>query len=132
MLSEKGEWKEVDDWFAYAKTLPTIAEEMKNLPRPQSMDKTVYLLHMPPARLGLDKCANGTEVGSKAIYDFIDKNQPLLTLHGHIHESPRMTGKWSAQLGKSVCIQPGQLDDFAYVVIDLESMNYERFLLGKP
>ena len=130
VLSERGGWKEIENWVAYAKKLPTIEEEMKNLARPKDMAKAVYVIHMPPARLGLDKCSNGDEVGSKAIFKFIEKNEPLLTLHGHIHESPRMTGKWFAEVGRTVCIQPGQLGELAYVVIDLDEMKYERFLVG--
>jgi Icc-related predicted phosphoesterase len=38
-----------------------------------------------------------------------------------------MTGTWYNEIGKTVCIQPGQLDDFTYVVIDLESMKFDRF-----
>lgn len=131
LLSEKGKWKEIDDWFAYAKTLPTIEDEMERLVHPKNMAKTVYVIHMPPARLGLDKCSHGAEVGSQAIYHFIEKNQPLLTLHGHIHESPRMTGKWFAEIGRTVCIQPGQLEELSYVTIDLSTMEYERFALKK-
>ena len=129
LLSEKDGWKEIDSWFAFAKTLPTIEDEMKNLVRPRDMSKAVYIIHMPPACLGLDKCSHGAEVGSKAIYNFIEKHQPLLTLHGHIHESPRMTGKWFAEVGRTVCIQPGQLHELSYAVVDLDRMEYERFLV---
>jgi len=129
LFSENNKWKEVDDWFSYAKTLPTIEEEMEHLIRPKDMAKTVYVIHMPPALLGLDKCSHGAEVGSKAIFKFIEKNQPLLTLHGHIHESSLMTGKWFSELGKTICIQPGQLRELSYVVIDLDQMKYERFLV---
>ena len=129
LLSENNKWKEVDDWFSYAKTLPTIEGEMEHLIRPKDMAKTVYVIHMPPALLGLDKCSHGAEVGSKAIFKFIEKNQPLLTLHGHIHESSLMTGKWFSELGKTICIQPGQLRELSYVVIDLDQMKYERFLV---
>lgn len=130
LFSENNKWKEIDDWFTYAKTLPTIEDEMERLVRPKNISKAVYVIHMPPAQLGLDKCSHGAEVGSKAIYNFIEKNQPLLTLHGHIHESPRMTGKWFAELGSTVCIQPGQLSDLSYVMIDLNQMKYEQFLVN--
>jgi uncharacterized protein len=128
LLSTPGSWKELDDWFAYAHSLPTIEEELSKLPYPGNLQNSVYVIHMPPARLGLDKCYNGSEVGSRAICDFIVKHQPKLTLHGHIHESPVMTGKWYDKIGKTICIQPGQLDDFTYVAIDLETMKYDRFL----
>jgi len=81
---------------------------------------------MPPSRLGLDVCANSSEVGSKAIYNFLERNQPLLSLHGHIHESPETSGRWHAKLGDTLCIQPGQLTPFTYVTIDLQTMELER------
>ena len=126
LLSTQYGFKEIKDWLAYAKSLPTIEDELAKLVRPENMRAAIYVIHMPPARLGLDKCINGMEVGSEAVYDFIEKNQPLLTLHGHIHESPQMTGKWFAELVKTICLQPGQLDDFTYVTIDLDSMQFEK------
>jgi Icc-related predicted phosphoesterase len=81
---------------------------------------------MPPYNLGLDTCGHGEEVGSKAVYNFISEHQPLLSLHGHIHESPEVSGKWHAKLGNTVCIQPGQLTSFTYVTIDLHSMKFDR------
>lgn len=41
-------------------------------------------------------------VGSKAVRKSIDKYQPRLGLHGHIHES-----RGSQKLGKTVCLNPG-------------------------
>ncbi|MBU4491140.1 MAG: hypothetical protein KKD69_01600 [Euryarchaeota archaeon] len=84
------------------------------------------VIHIPPNRLGLDRCYDGSEAGSKAIYNFLKKYQPKLSLHGHIHESPEVTGRWYAQLGRTICIQPGQLNEFTYVTIDLSTMKFER------
>ncbi|MCI0399637.1 MAG: metallophosphoesterase [Chloroflexi bacterium] len=126
LLSTPGGWQDIPDWFAYARTLPTIAEELRRLPRPRNMAQSVYILHMPPANLGLDKCGYGPEVGSQAIYDFLADNQPRLSLHGHIHESPESSGRWWGRVGETVCIQPGQLEPFTYVIIDLETMQFER------
>ena len=33
-------------------------------------------------------------VGSIAVRRFIEARQPLVTLHGHVHESARLTGAW--------------------------------------
>ncbi|MFH1321695.1 MAG: metallophosphoesterase [Bacteroidota bacterium] len=126
LLSTPNGLEELDDWFAFAETLPTIEDEMEQLVRPENMKKTVYAIHMPPYRLGLDECYNGEGVGSKAIYNFLQKYQPMLSLHGHIHESPEVRGRWYAQLGDTLCIQPGQLDGFSYVTIDLLSMEFDR------
>lgn len=127
LLSTQQGFKELKDWPAYARSLPPLKDELNRLVRPENMRNTIYVIHMPPAGLGLDKCYGGIEVGSKAVYDFIKKNQPLLALHGHIHESPQLTGRWSGKLGRTTCIQPGQLDDFTYVTIDLDSMHFERY-----
>ena len=126
LLSTIDGWQELDDWFAYARTLPTIEDELDRLVRPENMEQSVYVTHMPPARLGLDKCAHGLEVGSEAVYSFLQENQPKLSLHGHIHESPETSGRWWAKLGDTVCIQPGQLGPFTYVTIDLETMKFDR------
>jgi Icc-related predicted phosphoesterase len=40
-------------------------------------------------------------VGSIAIQRFIKTHQPLLTLHGHIHESVRITGLWKEKIGRT-------------------------------
>ncbi len=129
LLSTFNGWKELEDWFTYAKTLPTIEDELEKLMRPMNLEQSVYVIHMPPYKLGLDKCANGPEVGSKAIYTFLQTYQPKLSLHGHIHESPEFSGKWSAKLGNTICIQPGQLSPFTYVTIDLKTMQFDRHLI---
>jgi Icc-related predicted phosphoesterase len=126
-LSTAGGFEYLDDWFSYAQTLPTLEEELEKLVRPDNMRKCVYIIHMPPAGLGLDVCSDGREVGSKALYQFLEKNQPLLSLHGHIHESPIMSRRWYSRLGNTACIQPGQLDDFTYVLIDLTSLTFQRY-----
>jgi Icc-related predicted phosphoesterase len=133
VLSTPEGWADVPSWFAYARTLPTIADELAALPRPDNNRRPVYVIHMPPHRLGLDVCLGGRRVGSKAVYEFLKTVQPSLSLHGHIHESPEVSGIWKALLGNTVCVQPGQLDDFTYVVADLESMQIERYTdQGKP
>ncbi|MBI5242183.1 MAG: metallophosphoesterase [Elusimicrobia bacterium] len=128
LSTEKG-FEELPDWPAYAAALPTIEQELAALPKPKDAAKAVYVIHMPPARVGLDVCQNGDKVGSAAIYEFIEKTQPLLTLHGHIHESPARGGRWNAQMGKTWCVQPGQSrgESLSWVAIDLESMKMERF-----
>jgi Icc-related predicted phosphoesterase len=127
LLSTPNGRKEIADWQDYARSLPTIQDEMERLDLPDDPDHTVYVVHMPPSDLGLDQCGNGDRVGSKAIYNFLQKLQPRLALHGHIHESPETSGIWRANLGNTVCVQPGQLSPFTYVVIDLGTMQMERY-----
>lgn len=128
LLSTTKGWKEIKDWFTYAKSLPSIEDELEDLVKPKRMEKSIYVIHMPPYKLGLDKCSNGAEVGSKAIFNFLEQNQPLISLHGHIHESPDCSGKWYAKIGKTICIQPGQLNSLIYVTIDLKNMHFNRYI----
>lgn len=126
LLSTESGFKELENWLAYARTLPTIEDELNHLPDPTNMKKAVYAIHMPPHRLGLDECGQGRRVGSKAVYDFLEQHQPMLSLHGHIHESPDVSGEWRGKIGKTICIQPGQSAGVAYVTIDLDTMTMER------
>ena len=131
VLSTLDGWKKIDDWYSLADSLPTIEEELNQLIKPKSMKNAVYIIHTPPSYLGLDVCNDGREVGSKAVYKFIEENQPLISLHGHIHESPDISGQWYSKLGRTICIQPGQSsksqDTLLYVIIDLRTMEIERF-----
>lgn len=102
-------------------------KSLNRLVRPKNVAQSIYVIHMPPCKLGLDESGNGRKVGSKAIYDFLLKYQPKLSFHGHIHESPEVSGRWYAKLGNTICVQPGQLDALTYVVVDLDTMEFERY-----
>jgi uncharacterized protein len=41
-------------------------------------------------------------VGSTAVRALIERHQPVLSLHGHIHES-----KGIARIGRTTCVNPG-------------------------
>ena len=128
LLSTPGGFKELKNWRAYAEGLPDMRQELAKLPMPPNPAKAVYVIHMPPAGLGLDVISSGEQVGSAAVRRFIGKNVPLLTLHGHIHESPDMSGVWKAKAGNTVCVQPGQSKTaLTYVLLDLNTMAMERF-----
>ena len=79
--------------------------------------RSVFNLHVPPFASGLDQApeldanfkprvAGGSvvmlPVGSKAVRTVIERYQPLVALHGHIHESRGIT-----KIGATVCINPG-------------------------
>jgi Icc-related predicted phosphoesterase len=55
------------------------------------------------------------------LFQFATDNQPLLGCSGHIHESPYQTGgKWIARVGKTVWLQPGQIDfKLHYVTMEI-------------
>src|SRR3970282_1790700 len=66
ILSLPGGWEEIPDWAAYARALPTIEEELAALPAPVDPGRAVYVIHGPPAGLGLDVARGGRTVGSPA------------------------------------------------------------------
>ena len=96
-----------EDKIRYA----TIAEDLKKLYKNAPMEKTIFLFHSPPYNSYLDRAdLDGkivdhapidVHIGSIAIQRFIKKEQPLLTLHGHVHESARITGYWKERFGKT-------------------------------
>jgi len=121
LLSTKDGFKEIIDWESYINRLPTMQDELNKLPLARNMKNTVYVIHMPPAGLGLDVCSDGRKVGSRAVYDFLLQKQPRMSLHGHIHESPDISDIWKANIGRTICIQPGQSGKLTYVLIDLST-----------
>lgn len=128
LLSTPEGFRELADWPAYAAKLPAIEDELAALPKPTAAGRTIYVIHTPPCGLGLDVISSNGKVGSQAVSRFIGKIRPLLTLHGHIHESPAISGIWKAKIGETVCVQPGQMkaNVLCYALIDLESMEMER------
>lgn len=82
----------------------TIEQDLATLTANTDPEKMIMLFHSPPYQTKLDRAAlDGMKVehvpldvhvGSIAIKRFIEEKQPLITLHGHIHESSRITGQW--------------------------------------
>ena len=79
--------------------------------------RSVFNLHVPPKGTALDQApeldetlkpvvSGGsvvmTAAGSQAVREAIEAHQPLVALHGHIHESRGVT-----KIGRTVCINPG-------------------------
>ncbi len=91
-----------------------ISQMMEFIKRPESC---IMNLHVPPFGTGLDDAPELDEhlkvqsslgqtrfkpVGSTAVRSAILQYQPLLGLHGHVHEAHA-----SCKLGRTVCINPG-------------------------
>lgn len=86
-------------------------------------DKTVYVMHAPPYGTNLDMANVGYHVGSVAERMFIEKHQPHVTLHGHIHETVEISGNFRERIGKTVSLAAGNNPDderVAIVMFDLE------------
>ncbi len=112
-IDEHGNFVPLDNLVAYLSAKPSIGGELNRLIerlQPGEMARSVWMLHQPPSDLGMDHCETGQQVGSPTIQRFITDHQPLLGCSGHIHESPhRPGGRWMAQVGRTVWVQPGQI-----------------------
>ena len=107
----------------YFANVMSIEEELEELPTARDYRKTVYVMHSPPFRTNLDRLFDGRWIGSQAIRAFVEKYQPYLTLHGHIHESSEISGTYWDRIGKTICINPGQSTEELYaVVFELEDI----------
>jgi Icc-related predicted phosphoesterase len=128
-----------------------------NTPREESEDKlrqriqvmidklkdvknSVFNLHNPPYGSGLDEAPELTKdlrpayagrsmvpVGSRSVMTVIDKYQPLLGLHGHIHEA-----KGTRKYKKTLCINPGSMYEQGMLngaVIELKPQKVGNYLL---
>jgi Icc-related predicted phosphoesterase len=104
--------------------MKSIEEELEELPSARKSHNAVYVMHSPPFRTNLDRLFDGRWIGSRAIRAFIENHQPYLTLHGHIHESSEISGRYWDRIGKTICINPGQSAEELYaVVFELEDVS---------
>ena len=102
--------RELDEDALYAR-IKALADQIES---PQT---AIFNLHVPPFDSGLDtaneinpdltlvyKSGQPTPipVGSTAVRQIIEEYQPLLALHGHIHES-----RGEARIGRTLCINSG-------------------------
>ena len=93
----------------------TIRNDLDRLAGNNDLTRAIFLFHSPPYRTSLDLSAQGgrqidhvpldPHLGSIAVRRFIEERQPLLTLHGHVHESARLAGTWRDRLGRTHCFQ---------------------------
>ena len=116
-------WSNVTPWQTYREASEEeLAEKIEQMAalvaqEGREMKRTVFNFHCPPYGSNLDEAPeidadlNVKEagralvpVGSTAVRDAILKYQPLLSLHGHIHE-----GKGTARLGRTLAINAGSL-----------------------
>lgn len=87
----------------------TIQKDLTVLTGEDDLSHAIILFHSPPYKTNLDRAAlDGVKfdhvpldvhVGSIAVKRFIEDRKPMITLHGHVHESARITGFWSEKIG---------------------------------
>jgi Icc-related predicted phosphoesterase len=100
-----------EDEPALAQRYLAMTSALKN-PR-----NAIFNIHVPPYNSNLDEAPELDEnlrpkyagnalkpTGSTALRKAIETCQPLLGLHGHIHE-----GRGSSRIGKTLCINPGSM-----------------------
>ncbi len=106
----------------------------------EDMGNAIFNIHVPPYGTGLDNAPELEDggdrvkrggsimmpVGSTAVRDAILRYQPLLSLHGHIHES-----RGVQKMGRTVAINPGSTysdGTLQGVIVDLEDKKVARYL----
>lgn len=112
----------------------TISDDLEKLVKKSIPEKTIYLFHSPPYNSNLDRAKldgkmvdnapMDVHVGSIAIQRFIKKYNPLLTLHGHIHETVSLTKKWKEKNGKTYSFSGvSNNSEFAIVFFDTNNLD---------
>jgi uncharacterized protein len=106
------------------------------------MGRTIFNFHAPPYGTGLDEApalddtlrpilggAVMKPVGSVAVRDAIMQHQPMLSVHGHIHES-----RGVKRMGRTLAINPGSVYgdgvlQGAVIDLDVKKAKVKRYLL---
>lgn len=110
----------------------TIQKDLGALTGQDDLSRAIFLFHSPPYQTSLDRAAlDGVTVehvpldvhiGSIAIKRFIEERTPMLTLHGHVHESTRITGNWLEKIGDTIAINAAtDQKGLSLVTISLEN-----------
>ena len=123
--SEYGDQLTQIDPQAYLRKRGTIHEDLNGLPKPLDYRKAIYLMHSPPFGTKLDLIQGGNSAGSRSIRIFIEKHQPYLTLHGHIHESPEVSGAYFDHIGETISINPGQFARTGSGLVTLQAVTFD-------
>lgn len=101
---------------AYALGEMSMEEELAGV-RFEDPGRAVCVFHCPPYDTGLDTLHNGRPIGSRAVRAFLEDRQPALSLHGHIHEAPYMSGDFRAFVGNTLSVNAGYGPDALHAVV---------------
>jgi len=130
--STRSGWKE----FQFSQDMEkkdSIQKDLSNKLFQNKPNKTVYVIHTPPNQTNLDQVLTKNHVGSIAVRLFIEDCQPYLTLHGHIHETVDVSGKFKDNIGETLCLSSGNHDSWsklAVLVFDLyDPKHTDRIIL---
>jgi len=122
----------IEDFESYLDSLPSLAEELRRIPVADPAH-TIAVIHAPPFDTRCDVLFDGRHIGSKAVLGWIEKHQPCLSLHGHIHESPKLSNSFFDRIGRTIVINPGCDHRAPHLVfIDLDNpAEIEHSIYGK-
>jgi Icc-related predicted phosphoesterase len=112
-------WTNATPWHSPRETTePELAQKIDEMAsKVENMENCIFNTHCPPINTPLDSAPKITKdlrtrtsggqtemisAGSQAVRNAITKYQPLVGLHGHIHES-----KGACTLGRTLCLNPG-------------------------
>jgi uncharacterized protein len=137
-------WANRTPWDTYREEdEPQLADRIEKMTSQLTAapERTIFSLHCPPYGTGLDDAPELTAemdlkdaghavkpVGSTAVRDAIERHQPALSLHGHIHEC-----RATKRLGRTLCVNPGssyEQGQLLGAVIDIEGgKQVKKFVL---
>ncbi|MGA2461945.1 MAG: metallophosphoesterase [Candidatus Bathyarchaeia archaeon] len=114
-------WTNTTPWHSPRETTEEKLAEIldRMLSKVERMENCIFNLHCPPHGTPIDlapdldetlkpKVSGGggsvsmVHVGSLAVRQAIEKHQPLIGIHGHIHES-----RGFVKIGRTLCLNPG-------------------------
>jgi Icc-related predicted phosphoesterase len=114
-------WTNPTPWHSPRETSEEKVAEIldRMLSKVERMENCIFNLHCPPHSTPIDlapeldeslkpKVSGGggsvsmVHVGSLAVRQAIEKHQPLIGIHGHIHES-----RGFVKIGRTLCLNPG-------------------------
>lgn len=113
-------WTNLTPWHSPRETTEEKLTEILHrlISKVERMEDSIFNLHCPPHGTPIDVAPDLDEtlkpkisagggvdmvhVGSVAVRQTIEENQPMLGIHGHIHESRGFT-----MIGRTLCVNPG-------------------------
>jgi hypothetical protein len=137
-------WTNPTPWHTFREAEePELARRIERaLERAAEPERTIFNFHAPPYASKLDNAPalnpdltyrSGGQairpVGSTSVRESIERFQPLLSLHGHIHES-----KGATRIGRTLALNPGSsyeegILQAAVVDLDLKKRKVKNYLL---
>jgi len=113
----------------------TIEKDLSLFQGSVQAKKTIFVSHCPPYKTNLDHSTKDRyyyeglkldkHLGSVAIRNFIESAQPIVSLHGHIHESTAISGKCFDYINGCLCLNG------AFEIEDTQSTQILLVEIGK-